>query len=181
MGLDMYLKARKCTMYSDKDSAKIDEFFPELSDFKSSVGIPKISEVVADVGYWRKANHIHQWFVENIQDGNDDCGEYYCSREKIQELLDLCMKLLHAKYAESKSQFSSEEWQLLMPKEAVPRDTTESANSMARSLLPTSSGFFFGSTDYDVWYWRNILSTAEILTKCLKLPQDWSFHYCSSW
>jgi hypothetical protein len=24
------------------------------------------------VGYWRKANAIHRWFVEHVQDGNDD-------------------------------------------------------------------------------------------------------------
>lgn len=179
MGLDMYLKAKK--YINSEDSSKIEDFFPELSDFKSSVGIPKISEVVADIGYWRKANHIHQWFVKNIQDDADDCGEYYCSREKIQELLDICTKLLTAKYNESNSRITSDEWQPVMPNEIVPCDTTESPDSMAQSLLPTTRGFFFGSTDYDVWYWRNILSTAEQLKECLKLPLDWSFYYHSSW
>ena len=42
-----------------------------------------------ETGYWRKANHIHQWFVENIQDGNDDCREYYVPRERLKELLEI--------------------------------------------------------------------------------------------
>jgi hypothetical protein len=45
------------------------------------------------VGYWRKANQIHQWFVDNVQDGTDNCAEYYVSREKLQELRDLCAQV----------------------------------------------------------------------------------------
>lgn len=26
-----------------------------------------------EIGYWRKANHIHKWFVDCVQDGEDDC------------------------------------------------------------------------------------------------------------
>lgn len=46
------------------------------------------------VGYWRKANQIHRWFVENVQGGQDDCGEYPVSREKVHELLDLVEAVL---------------------------------------------------------------------------------------
>jgi hypothetical protein len=45
------------------------------------------------VGYWRKANQIHKWFVDNVQKGNDDCKEYYVSEEKIKELYDLCTQI----------------------------------------------------------------------------------------
>ena len=38
------------------------------------------------VAYWRKANAIHGWFVDNIQDGVDDQNEYYVSKEKLEEL-----------------------------------------------------------------------------------------------
>lgn len=181
MGLDMFLKAKKSLLFNSDVSGKVSELFPELSGIEPTFGDSVISEITADVGYWRKANHIHHWFVKNVQDDKDDCGEYYCSRKKMQELLDLCMELLTAKHSEIKLQIPSEEWQLLMPNEIVPSNTTETADSMAESLLPTSSGFFFGSTDYDEWYWRNIFSTAAILKKCLALPSDWSFYYHSSW
>lgn len=47
----------------------------------------KIDYVELEVGYWRKANQIHKWFVDNVQDGVDDCGKYYVTKEKLNELL----------------------------------------------------------------------------------------------
>lgn len=44
--------------------------------------------------YWRKANAIHRWFVENVQGGVDECLPYYVSREKLQELHDLCLAVI---------------------------------------------------------------------------------------
>ena len=59
--------------------------FP-VNDIKSE----KISEITEEIGYWRKANAIHKWFVDNIQDGNDDCGEYRVNEEQLNKLLKLC-------------------------------------------------------------------------------------------
>ena len=47
--------------------------------------------------YWRKSNQIHAWFVDNIQGGEDDCGEYYVSHEKLRELRETCRQALFAK------------------------------------------------------------------------------------
>ena len=38
--------------------------------------------------YWRKANQIHEWFVKNVQNNNDDCGLYEVSIDQIKKLLD---------------------------------------------------------------------------------------------
>jgi hypothetical protein len=46
------------------------------------------------VGYWRKANQIHKWFVDNVQEGNDNCGDYYVSRESLQALRTLCQQVI---------------------------------------------------------------------------------------
>ena len=43
-----------------------------------------------EIIYWRKANAIHKWFVENVQEGVDDCGEYEVTVEQLTELRDLC-------------------------------------------------------------------------------------------
>ena len=43
-----------------------------------------------EIGYWRKANQIHKWFVENIQDSKDDCRLYEFEREKLEKLLSIC-------------------------------------------------------------------------------------------
>jgi hypothetical protein len=54
-------------------------------------GKRNISEEVA---YWRKANAIHRWFVENVQGGVDNQANYYVSREQLQQLLDAVNKVL---------------------------------------------------------------------------------------
>ena len=37
--------------------------------------------------YWRKANAIHKWFVDNVQGGVDNCKQYKVTKEDIQRLL----------------------------------------------------------------------------------------------
>jgi hypothetical protein len=32
--------------------------------------------IITESHYLRKSNHIHKWFVDNAQDGVDDCGNY---------------------------------------------------------------------------------------------------------
>ncbi len=48
-------------------------------------------------------------------------------------------------------------------------------------LLPTTSGFFFGATNYDEYYFNDLELTIEIIDKCLKLSENWDFEYHSSW
>ena len=53
----------------------------------TSVDTAKINSIIEDVHYWRKANAIHKWFVDHVQDGNDDCKKYYVGQEYLKELL----------------------------------------------------------------------------------------------
>lgn len=55
------------------------------------------AEVSVTCAYWRKANQIHAWFVNNIQGGEDNCREYYVPREKLEELLATCQQALFRK------------------------------------------------------------------------------------
>ena len=41
-------------------------------------------------------------------------------------------------------------------------------HDLAEDLLPTSSGFFFGSTLYDDWYFKDLKDTVKMLEKILK-------------
>lgn len=81
MGLDMYLEARKY-VDGEEDSERLE------------VHGMRVKTLVYEAMYWRKANAIHRWFVENIQDNKDDCGYYYVSREQLKELLTACQKVL---------------------------------------------------------------------------------------
>jgi len=53
---------------------------------------------------------------------------------------------------------------------------------VAKELLPTQEGFFFGSTDYDEYYMDDIVRTRDILKKELEAEEDWgSYYYEASW
>jgi hypothetical protein len=51
---------------------------------------------------------------------------------------------------------------------------------MAEELLPTGAGFFFGSTEYDEYYFGDLNETIGIINRCLESKFD-SFEYQSSW
>lgn len=56
---------------------------------------------------------------------------------------------------------------------------------LAVDLLPTQSGFFFGDTAYDEWYFKDLEHTVNLIDRALGLialeDQDWTIHYSSSW
>lgn len=97
MGLDMYLSARKYigrNDYSDRQNVKVSSDFNIMVDLAPE-GLTKYSDfggisVSYPVGYWRKANAIHGWFVNELAGGVDECQDIYVPREKLVELRDLC-------------------------------------------------------------------------------------------
>jgi len=109
MGLDMYLSAKKhfakinwqALQANDELSYNSPEaVYPKFNDL---LELTQLSNVATDIygatvevtcAYWRKANQVHAWFVKNVQGGNDNCGEYYVSQDKLKELRDLCQKAL---------------------------------------------------------------------------------------
>jgi len=54
-------------------------------------------------------------------------------------------------------------------------------NELAEKLLPTASGFFFGETEYDQWYFNDLEETIKIIDNALLMPDQWDFNYRSSW
>jgi hypothetical protein len=53
--------------------------------------------------------------------------------------------------------------------------------TLASKLLPTTAGFFFGSTEYDEYYFQDIELTVKIIDSVSALPNEWEFEYRSSW
>lgn len=97
MGLDMYLTKRIYVgAYFEhlKVNGKIELFKDETP---IDVKLERVSEISERVGYWRKANHIHRWFVENVQDGKDDCGDYEVSTDDLKTLLAMCKEAIENK------------------------------------------------------------------------------------
>ena len=191
MGLDMYLERcdRKAWGFKniDIDEAKeskpqlYEEIKPYLHERGKYVHWESIFE---EVGYWRKANAIHKWFVDNVQDGEDDCGYYEVNREQLEQLLHIC-KLIKSKCKMKSGKIENGYyWNESGEKIPIIEDGEYIENpEIAQEYLPTQSGFFFGSTDYDEWYMKDIEYTIETLTKVLD-ETDFDTQmvvYTSSW
>lgn len=144
----MYLSAEKyISEYSDAD----------LSAVINSISIPgktgRINRVRTEAMYWRKANAIHKWFVDNCQGGVDDCQETYIDIEKLEELRDVCSMVIR------------------------------NPGMYADKLLPPSEGFFFGSTEIDSYYIEDLVATREALDRILNDEESrkWNYYYRASW
>jgi hypothetical protein len=166
MGLDMYLyKTKRVNGFKAKDYDEVEsdvvnfssveelrEKHPSLSTlFSDKSGVEKLDEalnnqgkfsrwasITEKVGEWRKANHIHYWFVKNCQGGVDECQMSIVNKSQLEKLLAICAEIINNKNDES-----------LLKK------------------LPTRSGFFFGSTSYDEGYFEDIEYTIQVLKDVL--------------
>lgn len=175
MGLDMFLNRSKIV-----DGIKIWEHEPEeikrnnpilykiLKKYEYTRGSSYCSwqSYSGEVGYWRKANHIHKWFVDNVQSGEDDCGHYLVTKEDLISLLKTARKVV----------------------DCFNEDGTVKRGKLkvVESLLPTCNGFFFGNTEYDEWYLSSVQDTIAIIEKALRGDEaiDWDDEvlvYNSSW
>lgn len=89
MGLDMYLRrVTYLSTYNRPAEVKIE--VPGMDHIDPS----KVTEIKEEVGYWRKANQIHAWFVANVQGGEDECREHSVAPEQLAELLAVCRQVL---------------------------------------------------------------------------------------
>ncbi len=132
--------------------------------------------------YWRKANHIHKWFVDNVQDNNDDCGYYTVSKSKLIELRDTCNKILNSvKLIPTGRTYKV--WDINLGKEVDEPEMIVSDDLLCEELLPTQDGFFFGSTNYDDYYYESVKYTRDGINKLLtELDFDeYDVEYSSSW
>lgn len=141
----------------------------------------KLTELVFDAGYWRKANAIHDWFVKNVQDGEDNCADYYVSKDKIIELLDTVNKVLEASKLVDGKVVNGYSFKDGKKVENLEDGKYIEDSTIAEELLPTTGGFFFGSTNYDQWYYEDLVYTKKILEEALADTMGGDFYYRSSW
>ncbi len=166
MGLDMYLE-KKRFFFSKNTRKKIVDNNTEFNGLKEIVSVDS-----AEI-YWRKFNALHNWFVNNVQDGDDNCQPHSVSIENIQEILQILIKIKKANDEYKEGRLGEEE-----------------RNSYCQDLLPPCQGFFFGNTDldddyfYDVEYsiteFQRVLSEHES-EKDKKSEYFDEYYYQSSW
>lgn len=139
--------------------------------------------VIDNVAYWRKANEIHNWFVQNCGDGIDECQNIHLNRNQLESLLAICIKV--ADSCELVEGQVNNGWEFKDGKEIpiVVNGKYIKDPSVAKELLPTSHGFFFGSYDYDQWYMADIESTIEQIREILNTTDFDKEHvvYRASW
>jgi hypothetical protein len=150
MGLDMYLKGKRYIWDKESEENKA------LQELSSTFGKGKrIKSIELELGYWRKANAIHQWFVDNVQEGKDDCDKYFVSFNDLVKLKDVCRSVL------------------------------DNGKEFALTHLPPASGFFFGTAEVDEYYWHYVRETYELCLDLCSDPDIQSgtidMYYQSSW
>jgi hypothetical protein len=190
MGLDMFLSKKH---YVKNWNHMKPEELHKIAVKKNNKVVPhinpkKITYIVEEVAYWRKANAIHDWFVQNCQEGIDDCKEYWVTKLQLQELYDACVlvrdncQLTEGKVKNGYGFNEDGEKEQFIEDGKIIKDP-----SVAENLLPTSEGFFFGGTDYDQYYMEDINNTIEMLgaelainygEKALDEPE---YFYRASW
>ena len=163
MGLDMYLASRAFVYDSEhfKAEPKKAAATRALADL---LNLPLEDRLPDENGqftcsaifsvnsaYWRKANAIHNFIVQHHADGVDECQDIVLQPRDVQSLRNLCLLLLIKKDPE-----------------------------LAKEHLPPQSGFFFGSTEINDWYWEDLELTVSQLDRCLASSAE-DFVYHASW
>lgn len=144
-----------------------------------------------ELAYWRKANQIRQWFVDHIEEFNEDdnCEYYTVTKELLERLVMDCYCVLSSQKVievDEKIKKKMEKVKALAERgvggeKDGAKDTLEKMERKygltgitvrPEDILPTSSGFFFGSTEYDEWYYRDLENTIEQCQKAVD-ETDW--------
>ena len=189
--------ARGCTLkkwcgvdYKDVPTGDVREFYakhfvmkPYDWDTEAKYGLH--GRIAEEVGYWRKANQIHNWFVENVQDGVDDCNYHNeVTKVDLEYLLSVCKKVLDSCELVNGKITNGYSFNKDGTKNPILEDGQYvKDSSIAERLLPSTCGFFFGSTDYDQYYVDDIKHTIDIITKVLETTdfEKQMIYYVSSW
>ena len=140
------------------------------------INFKKVTYIVEEAVYWRKANQIHKWFVDNIQNGVDDGGEYYVSKEDIQKLLETINTLFdEVNSIVDLSNIDFYEIEIAKFNKKINEHRSK-IDEICQKLLPSQSGCFYGGTPYDYFYFYDLDRTKTELKELLK-EDDKHFHY----
>ncbi|WP_279256106.1 hypothetical protein [Enterococcus faecalis] len=105
------------------------------------------------IGYWRKANQIRAFFASYAPEQSDINIEMLIVNEEM----------------------------LLELKQRIMLCLTERNEEASSELLPTSQGFFFGSTEYDDWYYQDLEISLPIIEKALTAIKDNKLVFYHEW
>lgn len=125
--------------------------------------------------YMRKVNCVRKWCAENLENFEDN-GLTNFPKEKFRELIGTMRKTIIESGLSNiygyyqciqDGWFEDNDWDLYKEVKAfldVP-ENREKLVEVASRLFPTSSGFFFGGTEYNEWY------VADLITYCHRFTE----------
>lgn len=163
MGLDMYFYARKTTYKSfskwDNPERANEVNYPEdlktFSDYIYDRNFKSVqTETEYQIGYFRKFNALHSYIVKTFANGVDNCQDILLYKEDVEQIKKVLDDVLEANTEEK-----------------------------AKELLPTQSGFFFGGTDYDEFYFEDVKDAADLMQSflCNFDFENYQLVYQASW
>lgn len=205
MGLDMYLYAEKYVGeydYVNEPSGGVTkQNNPDYDKANLLVSNMPTGEfggitITKCVAYWRKANAVHGWIVRELADGVDECQRIYMDREDLIRLRDACVEGLVDRDKAKPTNSSTKSFSL--DKAKNPEDVlnnllkafkTEISNANRVTAvtegdpIPPTSGFFFGGTEKDEYYYSYLAETAETISAILASDPDgeFTYYYKASW
>ena len=154
-------------------------------------------DTIEEVGYWRKANAIHKYFVDTLQDGEDDCRQSFVDKETFEDLHEKCRSIV--KSAEKIGlnmndgrkdgddvicmDYSWDENEKILEERKGTKKYADLIE-LCKNTLPSGSGFFFGSTEYDLWYIMQIGYTYHLINDIISKWDDRkesNYFYTCSW
>jgi hypothetical protein len=115
----------------------------------------RIAYIVEQLGYWRKFNALHHWFVENCGNGVDECQKIDVTPHDLRVLLETLKE--------------------------VSKAVKDNDQKTIKMLLPPVAGFFFGSTEVDEYYTEQVNETIAIIEEAINEGEHEEFYYQASW
>ena len=143
----MYFYARKTTYKSfskwgNPERANEVNYPEDLKTFSDYIYDRNFKSVQIEtryqIGYFRKFNALHSYIVKTFADGIDNCQDIILYKEDVEQIKKVLDDVLEANTEEK-----------------------------AKELLPTQSGFFFGGTDYDEFYFEDVKVAADLMQNLL--------------
>lgn len=93
--------------------------------------------------YFRKVNCIYRYFQPKL---DEECA--FVTKADLEDIIERCDKILKG----------------LDLRKEIPHSKID----LAMELLPTQDGFFFGSTNYDKWYFADLKDVRRQMKKLLR-------------
>lgn len=180
MGLDMYLYRKTYLPTYGEHKLKV-EVKGDIDKIKPAVKADKVEYIDEEIAYWRKANAIHNFFVQKAADGIDECQVIEVSIDLLKELVNRCKRILNESKIEKREESV---YNPITKTEDVHTFEYLVDTSLAQELLPTQAGFFFGSTEYDDWYVDQLRNTIDQIEPYINEDADngySTFYYEASW